>query len=503
MLRSRGRRDAAIPANRTGADRWQLAAASRKQGKRARRVHRVTRSDHKLAVVVFQLGGPDSLQAVEPFLYNLFRDPDIIDFPFARLARPTLARLISSRRARHVREHYASIGGKSPIHELTELQARALERELHERHGLDARVFVAMRYWHPLTEEAVAQIARGNFHELILLPLYPQFSKTTTGSSLNEWQRQYARAGKDSLGTSIVHSFYDHPMYLDALIERINEGLARFTGVGEPSGLASAALVHECPPDVILSPPIADEESAFRPAPPGCRSGHVILSASEESPVLSRGQVTADPSSANWGAQGDKPPRSLPATGAGSAPSAESADDVYLVFSAHGVPVRVIEAGDPYQQHIEATVRLVMERGGWPNPHVLCYQSRVNPGKWLEPTLRDTLRSLAASPGSGHLQVGTDSSGDCSGHLQVGNTSRAGLKAAATDAAPRVLVIPISFVTDHVETLAEINIEARALAHELGIAQFELMPALNDSPTFIRALADLVLAQVSVPSRAK
>ena len=352
----------------------------------------MTRSENKLAVVVFQLGGPDSLQAVEPFLHNLFSDPDIIDFPFARLARPTLARLISSRRARHVQEHYASIGGKSPIRELTELQARALERELRESRGLDARVFVAMRYWHPLTGEAAAQIARGDFRELVLLPLYPQFSKTTTGSSLNEWQRHYARAGKDSIRSSVVHSFYGNSTYLDAVVERINEGLARFIPANDP--------------------PVA-----------------------EVSPPPKRGYRAGDEDNA-------------------------ATNDVHLVFSAHGVPVRVIDAGDPYQQQIEETVRLVMERGGWRNPHALCYQSRVSPGKWLEPTLSETLRRLAARGGS------------------------------------RVLVIPISFVTEHVETLAEIDIEARALARHLGIAQFELMPALNDSATFIRALADLVLAQV-------
>ena len=388
----------------------------------------MTRSENKLAVVVFQLGGPDSLQAVEPFLCNLFSDPDIIDFPFARLARPTLARLISSRRARHVQEHYASIGGKSPIRELTELQARALERELRDSRGLDARVFVAMRYWHPLTGEAAAQIGRGDFRELILLPLYPQFSKTTTGSSLNEWQRQYARTGKDSLRSNVVHSFYDSPTYLDAVVEKINEGLARFILATDPP----VAAVHNRPADVILSPSVADEESAFRPAPDQLQALRGVYPEQSER------------------AHGDKSRRS----------QSGATDDVHLVFSAHGVPVRVIEAGDPYQQQIEATVRLVMERGGWRNPHALCYQSRVSPGKWLEPTLSETLRGLAVRGGS------------------------------------RVLVIPISFVTDHVETLAEIDIEARELARHLGIAQFELMPALNDSPTFIRALADLVLAQL-------
>lgn len=341
-----------------------------------------------IAVVVFQLGGPDSLQAVEPFLFNLFSDPDIIDFPFARLARPTLARLISSRRARHVQEHYASIGGKSPIRELTELQARALERELREMHGLDARVFVAMRYWHPLSDEAVQRVMEGGFRSLVLLPLYPHYSKTTTGSSMNEWRRVYARAGKTALPAAVIENYHVHPMYLDAVVEKVNEGLARFK-------IAAVAAAS--------SPPKVED-------------------------------------------------------GAGDDEDIAATAEVHLVFSAHGVPVRFIEAGDPYQRQIEATTRLVIDRGGWRNPHVLCYQSRVNPGKWLEPSLAATLRALAAR------------------------------------GAKRVLIVPISFVTDHVETLAEINIEARELALHLGIERFELMPALNDSPAFIRALADLVLS---------
>ena len=331
--------------------------------------------NHPLGVVLFQLGGPDSLQAIEPFLYNLFSDPDIIDFPFARLARPTLARLISSRRAKKVQEHYASIGGKSPIGELTERQACALETEL--RKSLDARVLVAMRYWHPSTEEAVARVEAEGFGELVLLPLYPQYSKTTTGSSLNEWHRQYTAKVKDPVPTQIVREFFDDPLYLDALAEKINEGMARFAS-----------------PDL----------EKF-----GC-----------------------------------------------------AASDVHLVFSAHGVPLSVIEAGDPYQAQIEATVRLVMERGGWPNPHTVCYQSRVGPGRWLTPPLDQTLGELAAQ----------------------------GVK--------RVLVIPVAFVSDHVETLSEIDIEARALAARLGIRHFEVMPALNDSPKFITALAVLVLKQVGV-----
>jgi protoporphyrin/coproporphyrin ferrochelatase len=138
----------------------------------------------KLGVVLFQLGGPDSLQNIEPFLYNLFCDPDIIDFPFARIARQPLAKLISVSRAKHVAHHYAEIGGKSPILENTRRQATALEADL--RPSFDAKVVVAMRYWQPFTNEAIAEMERFAPDEIVLLPLYPQYSKTTTGSSLNE-----------------------------------------------------------------------------------------------------------------------------------------------------------------------------------------------------------------------------------------------------------------------------------------------------------------------------
>jgi protoporphyrin/coproporphyrin ferrochelatase len=330
-------------------------------------------SSKRVAVVLFQLGGPDSPAAIEPFLYNLFSDPDIIDFPFSRLARPVMARLIASRRAKKVQEHYASIGGKSPLRKLTERQAVALEGEL--RKTLDARIFVAMRYWHPLTEEAIRHVLEGNFSDLVLLPLYPQYSRTTTGSSLNEWERRYRTRNGNGLRARVVREFFEYPPYLDAVVEKVNEGLTRFG----------------------------------------------------------------------------------------------SADDVHLVFSAHGVPVSVIEAGDPYQAQIEATTKLVLERGGWPNPRWSCYQSRVSPGRWLRPMLHETLQAIAAG--------------------------------ATPAKSNRVLVIPIAFVSEHVETLSEINIEARELASRLGLGQFEVMPALNDSPSFIHALARLVLNEVQPGTR--
>jgi protoporphyrin/coproporphyrin ferrochelatase len=327
---------------------------------------------NEIAVVMFQLGGPDSQAAVEPFLYNLFCDPDIINFPGAFLARKALAKLISTTRSKVVGQHYAEIGGGSPIRRLTEQQARALQETL--RPHLNARTIVAMRYWHPDTAEAVAALESEPYDQVVLLPLYPHYSFATTRSSLREWDRQYlpklkAKSGSKPLVKLIDH-FYDHPDYVAAIVERIN------------------GVLQEVP----------------------------------------------DP------------------------------ENVYLVFSAHGLPMTLVEKGDPYPQHIEQTVQLVGQLGAWQNPHVLCYQSKVGPQKWLQPSLTGTIERLAKS----------------------------GVK--------RMLVIPIAFLTEHIETLHEINIEARAEAEHLGVKDFYLMPALNESPLLIRALADLVLRAVGVRS---
>jgi protoporphyrin/coproporphyrin ferrochelatase len=316
----------------------------------------------RIAVVLFQLGGPDSLEAVEPFLYNLFCDPDIINFPLAWIARRPLARLISTRRSKTVGERYAAIGGGSPIRRLTEQQGAALAAALAPH--VDAKVLVAMRYWHPLTQEAIAQLDSAPFDQLVLLPLYPHYSFATTRSSLKEWDRLYRPEGL--VRVRIIEKFYDHPGYIAAMVERIQSAYDR----------------------------LAAPES------------------------------------------------------------------VYIVFSAHGLPVKLVQAGDPYPTQIEETVRLIRECGRWPNPHVLCYQSRVGPQKWLAPSLTDTIARLAGE----------------------------GVK--------RMLVVPLSFVTEHIETLHEISIEAREEAEKLGVEEFSMMPALNDSPLFIRALADLVLKAV-------
>jgi len=318
----------------------------------------MTRTTRRVGVILFQLGGPDSLAAIEPFLFNLFCDPDIIDFPFARLGRKALAKLISTTRARKVQHHYATIGGGSPIRRFTEQQARALEMKLMGE-GVDARCFVAMRYWHPFTSDAIAQLQAAQCDEVVLLPLYPQYSSTTTGSSLNEWRRLFRR---DTPVHNVGH-FYQHPTYLDALVEKVDEALSRFE-------------------------------------------------------VPSRAEI---------------------------------------VFSAHSVPMSVIAKGDPYQRHIEETVRLLTARGAWPNRHRLCYQSKVGASKWLQPSLHRTLRDLAGAK------------------------------------VREVCIVPVAFVSDHVETLGEINHEGREEARRLGITHFEMSSGLNDSAKFISALSCLVL----------
>ena len=325
----------------------------------------------RVGIVLFQLGGPDSLEAVEPFLLNLFLDPDIIPLgPLGILRRP-IAKLISSRRSIPVAGKYAEIGRRSPIGLLTERQRARLVAALSPY--IDAVAVTAMRYWHPMSAEAADTLRRAApLDDIVLLPLYPHFSYATTLSSLKEWRRVYGPpdgGGKEHT----VGQFYDHPLYIQAVTQRIGSVLRQF-------------------------------------------------------PDSSR---------------------------------------IHLVFSAHGLPMSLVEKGDPYPGQIETTVRLVCELGarqypGWPRTHLLCYQSRVGPAKWLQPPLTGTIERL--------------------GHEGV----------------KEVLVVPISFVTEHIETLHEINIEARAEAKNVGIEIFRMMPAVGDLPLFIAALKDLVLLAVGM-----
>ena len=185
-----------------------------------------TAGKEKIAVVLFQLGGPDSLDAVEPFLYNLFSDPDIFDFPGSSVLGKPLARFISRNRKSHAQEHYAAIGGKSPILELTSQQSDALQKKLRAQ-GHAVTTFVAMRYWHPMTEEVVREVKAGGFDRIILLPLYQHFSKSTTYSSLNEWKR-VARLEGLSTPSQLICCYPNHPLLIDAYIARITEAYAKF-----------------------------------------------------------------------------------------------------------------------------------------------------------------------------------------------------------------------------------------------------------------------------------
>ncbi len=321
----------------------------------------------KIAVILFQLGGPDSLEAVEPFLFNLFSDPCIISFPGSFLVRKPLAKLISKRCSRKSAEKYKLIGRKSPILDLTQQQASALESMLRSW-DINAEVFIAMRYWNPLIETSVRKIKAGGFEQAVLLPLYPQFSQATTLSSINEWTRQTELQGC-VIPSKLICCYPSQPLLIEAFVANINFALNRFNKA------ASA--------------------------------------------------------------------------------------DIDLLFSAHGVPISYIKHGDPYQLQVEETVRSIIKRGNWSSPHALCYQSKVGPMKWLQPSLKESIKHL----------------------INMGRKN--------------LLIIPVTFVSDHVETMYEINIEAKKYALTNGIRQFEMMPALNSHPKFIQCLGELVQTRLA------
>lgn len=306
------------------------------------------------------MGGPDSLEAVRPFLLNLFSDREIIKIGPAWL-QPLIARMIVRRRTPAVMEKYREIGGSSPIQKLTRAQADALSAQL----GIPCHV--GMRYWHPFTAETLARLRKTGVRKLVALSLYPHYSRATSGSSFNDLTRCLADLDSDLEVVRVPH-FYDHPLYIDALAEKVEAGLASF-------------------PD-------------------------------------------------RTGAQ--------------------------LLFSAHSLPQSFIDEGDPYLEQIQATVRLVMERFEGVQ-HRLAFQSRAGPVKWLDPSTDDTLKELAAS----------------------------GCRS--------LLVVPLSFVSDHIETLHEIDIEYAAEAHKLGISDFRRTESLNSSPAFISCLTELVRQALETP----
>jgi ferrochelatase len=316
-------------------------------------------------LVLFNLGGPDSLQAVRPFLYRLFSDKAIIGLPAP--FRHLVAWLISTLRDKSAQANYALMGGASPLRRETEAQAVALRDALARRlPDREVRTFVAMRYWKPFTEEAATATAAFDPDQVVLLPLYPQFSTTTTGSSLDAWRKAYRGRGE----ARAICCFPDLDGVAEAHAGRIREV---FEAAGRPSG-------------------------------------------------------------------------------------------VRLLFSAHGLPQKVVDAGDPYQWQVERTCAAVMARLGDDWDWSVCYQSRVGPMKWLGPSTVEAIET-AAKEGKG------------------------------------VLVVPVAFVSEHVETLVELDHEYGALAKEKGCPHYLRAPALGIAPDFIDGLAGAVIDALARPAK--
>ena len=317
----------------------------------------------RIAVVLFNLGGPDGVDAVEPFLFNLFADPAIIAVP--QPLRWALAKLIARRRAAVARGIYEKLGGGSPLLANTRAQAAALEAVL----GSGYRVFVAMRYWHPLAEAAAREVAAWRPERIVLLPLYPQVSTTTTASSLADWRRAASRVALAAPATTLCC----YPQ--------------------EPDFIAAAASLI----------------------------------------------------SATLGAV----PSGLP---------------VRLLLSAHGLPKKIVRAGDPYEAQVEMTAAAIRVALGRPELEtIVCYQSRVGPLEWIGPA--------------------TDAEIERAGRDGMG-----------------VVVVPITFVSEHSETLVELDIEYRHLAERSGVRGYWRVPAVGTHPAFIAGLARLVRAAGAAPA---
>ena len=309
-------------------------------------------------LVLLNMGGPDSIEAVEPFLYRLFSDRELIQLPAGALLQKPFARMISHFRARHVRENYRQIGGSSPLLRWTSLQAQGIARRL----GEHFHPYVAMRYWTPTADETVARLKADGIEQAVVLSMYPHYTGATTGSSVNDFRRAVSQHYPE-LAFLVIEQWYDWPGYLDALAAKVRAGLEQF------------------PEDV--------------------------------------------------------------------------REQAQLLYSAHALPQKYIDQGDPYFDHVMATVRGVEERLDQ-HPWHVGFQSRSGPVKWMQPDTLDVIRQLG----------------------------EAGQRA--------ILMVPVSFVSDHIETLHEIDIEMREHAEQHGVRYFARCPSLNDAEDFLGALAGLV-----------
>jgi ferrochelatase len=328
------------------------------------RAHDAMTTAPKTGIVLLNMGGPETLDDVEPFLRNLFLDRDILRIPGQRIIGP----LIAKRRSPRIREQYAAIGGGSPIRRLTEWQGRAMAERL-DRLSPETgphRAYVAFRYTPPFAADALRAMAADGITRAVAFSQYPQFSCTTSGSSFKDLFAQAEALGlRHAFEWSVVDRWPTHGAYVQALAETVREGLSRFA---------------------------------------------------------------------------EGPER----------------DAVTVLFSAHSIPMSVVNRGDAYPAEVEATVAEVMAAAGVPNPWKLSWQSKVGPIPWLGPQTDDTITAMAAS------------------------------------GVQDVLVVAAAFTTDHIETLFEIDVEYGHLAKEVGIRRFERAPALNERPAFADALATIV-----------
>ncbi len=316
-------------------------------------------NQHQAVVFLTQLGGPKTLNDIQPFLQNLFEDV----FPLPKWLRKPLAKWVAKRRTPKVTPLYQAIGGGSPLLEHTQNQAQALQKLL-ATEGVQAHVHICMRYAPPRAQQAVeeARLKHGKA-VWIELPLYPHYSFATTRSSHEELVSYLTHEEKKRLIS--VSSYETHPLYIDALAQTIQNTLQRFSS---PNG-------------------------------------------------------------------------------------------VHLVFSAHGLPLKLVKEGDPYPTHIKNTLHALTQK--FPHmPYTLAYQSKVGPVKWLEPSMEHALQTLAQQ----------------------------GVK--------KVLVVPISFVSEHIETLYELDVELKHVAHTHGITEYHRSEALGSSPLFIQALSNIVKTHV-------
>lgn len=319
-------------------------------------------SQSPTGIVLLNMGGPDKLAAVRPFLYNLFSDRDLIQLPLGSVLQKPFARLISFFRSRKVVENYRDIGGSSPLLHWTSRQAEGIADCL----GPEYRPYVVMRYWQPRAEQVLRQMAADGVTRAVVLSMYPHYTGATTGSSLKDF-RQTAERVYPGLQYSVIDQWYDWPGYLDALAGRIEAGLEYF---------------------------------------------HELLR-----------------------------------------------DEVQILFSAHALPQKFIDRGDPYLEHVMATVKGVMERFPERSWHI-GFQSRSGPVQWMEPGTEEVIDQLAE------------------------------------DGCENLLIVPVSFVSDHIETLYEVDVEYVRHALDKGIRTVFRSPSLNDQADFLKGMAGLVRAHL-------